>query len=144
MSLIETGSVIPNFSLPDSSGNLVQRTDYRAKAGLLVLFMPPNDAQTAAYLAALNNATAHWRREQKALVIVKQPLSAATPPMTLLVDADHKTAAQFLPAEAAGGWFITDRYGELYAQGVATTTSELPKPHEFTEWMDYVGMRCGG
>jgi len=143
MSLIETGSIIPNFSLPDPHGNLVQRTDYRAKAGLLVLFMPTNDEQNAAYLAALNNATAHWRREQKALVIVSQPLFVA-PNVTILVDADHKTAAQFLPAEAAGGWFITDRYGELYAQGVATTTSELPKPHEFTEWMDYVGMRCGG
>ncbi|HEY1017102.1 MAG TPA: hypothetical protein VGE07_30590, partial [Herpetosiphonaceae bacterium] len=59
-------------------------------------------------------------------------------------DADGAARQRFLPPEAGGGWFITDRYGELYAQGAVAAVADLPPPAHFSEWMQFVGMRCGG
>ena len=65
-------------------------------------------------------------------------------PLRLLYDADGSVRGRFLPSGAAGGWFITDRYGELYAQGAVAAADALPPPAHFSEWMQFVGMRCGG
>ncbi len=143
MTTLQAGQIIPNFTLTSADSQRVSRSDYRGKAGLLVLFVPPADQETATYLAALDAAVASWSREQRALVIAAADLPALGHSLALH-DPEQTVRQQFLSSPAAGGWFITDRYGELYAQGRAETTSDLPPPQEFTEWMEFVGMRCGG
>ena len=145
---LQPGQVIPAFALPDLHGVLLKRTAYRGRAGLLLVFLPPRDEDTARYAADLRAVVDGWGRDQAALLIVRDaaeleqlgPGGAAR----LLVDADAAVRGQFLPAGAPGGWFVTDRYGELYSQGVAYTTAELPPPADFAEWLRFVGMRCGG
>ena len=143
MSMINTGQLIPNFTLTNAAGQRISRSDYRGKAGLLILFVPPDDLETAPYLLALDQTVGRWSREQRALVIGAQALPDLRHSIGLL-DPDQTVRQQFLPDPAVGGWFITDRYGELYAQGQAATTGDLPNGQEFTEWMEFVGMRCGG
>ncbi len=142
MPTLQAGQLIPNFTLMSVDGQRISRSDYRGKAGLLLLFLPPADQQTADYLGALDTTVAGWSREQRALVIASDGLPELNHSIGLR-DPEHTVRQQFL-GSAAGGWFITDRYGELYAQGSAAATSDLPKPEEYTEWMEFVGMRCGG
>jgi len=143
MPTLQSGQIVPNFSVTDARGATVQRNDFRAKAALLILFLPPADARTEEYLAALGDAASGWGRDHRALVVSGAGAREAGG-LALLHDQGGGAAARFLPEGAAGGWFITDRYGELYAQGDAQSTADLPRPAEFTEWLEFVGMRCGG
>jgi microcompartment protein CcmK/EutM len=143
MPTLQSGQIVPNFSVTNAQGAALQRNDFRAKAALLILFLPPADAQTAEYLVALGDAVAGWGRDHAALVVTGEA-AREVGGLALLHDRDGAAAGRFLPESAAGGWFITDRYGELYAQGAAQATADLPRPAEFTEWLEFVGMRCGG
>lgn len=143
MASLQPGQIVPNFTLRTADGRPVRRSDYRGNAGLLILFVPPHDALTEEYLLALDQQVAHWSREQRALVVATGPL-AGLRHVVALQDPEQAVQKQFLPDDAQGGWLITDRYGELYTQGVASQTSDLPQPQEFGEWLTFVGMRCGG
>lgn len=143
MPTLQPGQIVPNFSATNAQGATVQRTDFRAKAALLILFLPPADAQTDEYLAALGDAASGWGRASKAMVVSGEGAREAAG-LSLLHDQGGVAAGRFLPEGAAGGWWITDRYGELYAQGAAQSTADLPRPAEFSEWLEFVGMRCGG
>ena len=143
MPTLQSGQVVPNFSVTNAQGATLQRNDFRAKAALLILFLPPADAQTDEYLAALSDTVGGWGRAHTALVIT-QEAARDLDGLALLHDQDGAAASRFLPAGAPGGWFITDRYGELYAHGEAQSTADLPRPSAFTEWLEFVGMRCGG
>ena len=142
MSTLQAGQRIPNFTLTSADNQRISRSGFRGKAGLLILFVPPADAQTEQYVRELDTAVAGWSREQRALVIADQALPALDHSIVLR-DPEHAVRPQFLSG-SAGGWFITDRYGELYAQGSAEKTSDLPQPQELSEWMEFVSMRCGG
>jgi hypothetical protein len=143
MPTLQPGQIVPNFSVTNAQGALVQRNDFRAKAALLILFLPPADAQTDEYLAALADTVGGWGRSHTALVITREAARDLNG-LALLHDQDGAAASRFLPEGAGGGWFITDRYGELYAQAAAQNTADLPRPSAFTEWLEFVGMRCGG
>jgi hypothetical protein len=142
MSKLQAGQLVPNFTLTSVDNQRISRSDYRGKAGLLILFVPPADGGAEQYLRELDATVAGWSRGQRALVIA-DAAPAGLGHSVVLRDPDQTVRPQFL-ADAAGGWFITDRYGELYAQGSAEHVGELPKPQELSEWMEFVSMRCGG
>ena len=145
MPILQAGKLVPMFTLPTSDGNrTVQRQDLRGKAALLLLWMPPHEETTNHYHAQLDHELATWGDQQRAHVISDDDLPDMNHALTLH-DANHAVAAHFFDQnEAKGAWFITDRYGELFAQGTANSIADLPVPATFTEWIEYVNMRCSG
>lgn len=143
---LQPGSVVPTFTLPTPDGTQISRSEYRGKAALLLLFLPVAEPAMTIYLEELDAAMRSWPREQTALVIAP-PDSDDVPDSVhyrVLLDSENTVHQQFLPQDTPGGWFITDRYGELFAQGAAQSTADLPQPEEFTDWLEHVGMRCSG
>ena len=43
MPTLQSGQSVPNFSVTNAEGATLQRNDFRAKAALLILFLPPAD-----------------------------------------------------------------------------------------------------
>ncbi len=142
MQTLQAGTIVPNFTLQTAMGERFSRGDLRGKAALVIVFLPANDGLNPTYLANLSTAAQRWSHEQKAVVISAEALPP-TEGLIVLRDPEAKVLAQFL-GEGKGGWFITDRYGELYAQGQSLSTADLPKPMSLSEWLEYVNMRCGG
>lgn len=136
------GQTIPMFALPRVTGALFRRADIRGRAALAILVLP-DDMAVSDYLAGLEAHASSWGRSERAIVITRSPLSLETPHLVALHDADGSVSRQLVGTNP-GGWLITDRYGQLYAQGVIRSEKDLPEPAELLEWLEWVGMRCSG
>src|SRR5439155_19646701 len=121
--ILKRGQVVPAFTLPDSAGRPVRRSDYRAKKHLILAFLPgAADDGARAYLRALADdyAAIHAASSEALAILRGQRRGAAEAqrdlelPFPLLADADGATTARFLPPAARAGVFVTDHYGELY------------------------------
>jgi hypothetical protein len=146
---IKGGEVVPPFRLPDARGGVVERAQYRGKASLAIVFLPDLEAETRRFIEALAQAAAAWARDERPVLIAQAALEELAPlaaglSIPLLADVEGAIRARYLPDEAAGGWFTTDRYGELYAQGLVQSAAELPAPAELRSWLEYIGCQCGG
>ncbi|GIV96425.1 MAG: hypothetical protein KatS3mg057_1082 [Herpetosiphonaceae bacterium] len=146
---IKAGEVVPAFYLPDARGQVVSRQQYRGHSNLLIIFLPEMGPASMNYLRALSRDASSWARDETALVIVKASVEDLAPlagdlTISLLADVEGKVHARYLPDETAGGWFATDRWGELYAQGHVSSASELPPPAELRGWLEFIACECGG
>ena len=146
---IKAGTVIPSLRLPDARGGIVDRQKYRQHASLAIVFLPDLGPASQRYLRELSASAARWARDEKALAVLPaspDELSALGQELELplLADVEGQARAQFLPEGARGGWFATDRWGELYAQGAAQSALDLPPPDELRGWLDFIGCECGG
>jgi hypothetical protein len=146
---IKGGEVVPPFRLPAAQGGMVERGQYRGKASLAIVFVPDLGAETQRFMQALDQAAAGWARDERPLLVARASLEELAPlasglSVPLLADVAGTIRARYLPDEAAGGWFTTDRYGELYGQGLVQSAAELPEPAELRRWLEFIGCQCGG
>jgi peroxiredoxin len=145
---LRRGAVVPSFTLPDSAGRMVRRTQYRGRRHLILAFLPTGEAATQAYLQALAGAyPAIQETGGEALAILRLDSQAAHErlelPFPLLGDAQGAVTARFLPPEAGRtGVFVTDRYGELYYSATTAQAPELPPPGELVAWLEAIDRQC--
>lgn len=147
---LKRGEVVPNFTLPNTAGEMVRRSAYRGKQHLILLFMPATEEETArAYLQSIANAysaikaasgdvLALFRDSMETLAEVKETLAL---PFQLLSD-DGTAMLRFVPPDAHAGVFVIDRYGELYFSAVAQDTQGLPPVSELQSWLEAVDNQC--
>ena len=129
--------------------------DYKQKKSLLIAFLHADCPLCQAFAARLVSRSAEFaERESVALLISLEPPRwdvQATTQVVLASDTNGRAAQEYLGANAFGpmglarvGLFITDRYGELYAQWEARDADGLPAIAESFKWLTHTQLGCAG
>lgn len=138
-------SVVPFWTLPDIEGQAYNLAKRRGRAHLILLICGP-DHDPELFLQQLAPHMAEVRTlPAQGLVIVASAEAAEhlnTLPFTILIDADQKVHARYVPHDAAVGLFILDRYGALYQQWLVASVADLPSASDVVDWITAVSMQC--
>ncbi len=147
--------LIPPLTARTPAGKMIHAWDFKQRKNLVVAFLHSGCHRCEKFLGALA-AHAVELAEQEAVALVVFPAAPPAFPMEhfpteIIVAADLSGRAQraYLGPEAldlAGqqrvGVFVTDRYGELYAQWVGAGEDALPGLRDVFGWLEQIQFAC--
>ncbi len=127
--MLRNRQLIPPLTIHTPDGRTVRAWDYKQKRNLVIAFLDTDCAPCDEFLRTLVASAAALREKEAVALIVflEQPARRLTDslPSEIIVGADMpgNSARAFLGEDAfasrgfvRGGVFVTDRYGELFAQ----------------------------
>lgn len=152
--MLRNRQLVPPLTIHTPDGRTVRASDYKQKKNLVIAFLDTDCAPCEEFLRTLV-ASAGALRERNAVapvVFLEQPARRVTDslPPGIIVGADMpgNSARAFLGEDAfasrgfvRGGVFVTDRYGELFAQWVIER-HKFPAIAEVLAALDHVEMAC--
>ena len=152
--MLRKGQLIPPLSIHTPDGRTIRAWDYKQKKNLVLAFLDTDCAPCEEFLRALSASalTLHEKEAVALVVFLEQPARRLTDslPPGIIVGADMpgNSARAFLGEDAfasrgfvRGGVFVTDRYGELFAQWI-TQRHKFPVIAEILSALDHVEMSC--
>jgi peroxiredoxin len=145
--------IIPPLTAQTAAGEIVRAWDYKQKKSLLIAFLHADCVRCKEFLAAVAlHAPDLTELESVALVVfLGEPPQGvpAPPPVVLASETNGRAAREYLGADAFGplglsrvGLFVTDRYGELFAQWEARDAETLPAIDEALKWLAQTQRGC--
>jgi len=152
--MLKLRQIIPPLAARTIAGQIVRAWDYKQKKALLIAFLHADCARCARFVERLRERAAELaEREAVALVIFSE-----VPPATLsdglpahivfATDMSGQAQHAFLGGTVFGpagqqkvGVFVTDRYGELFAQWMGGDDA-LPGVPEALNWLAQIQIAC--
>jgi len=152
--LLRNRQLVPPLTLHTPDGRTVRAWDYKQKKNLVIAFLDTDCGPCEEFLRALVTNAAELRDKAAVALVVflEQPARRVTDslPPGIIVGADMpgNSARAFLGDDAfasrgfvRGGVFVTDRYGELFAQWTIER-HKFPAIAEILAALDHVEMAC--
>jgi hypothetical protein len=151
--MLRTRQLIPPLSLHTPDGGTVRAWDFKQKKNLVIAFLDAECALCEDFLRRLAARGGDLReKEAVALIVFLAPPRAITEsmPKEILAGCDMpgSGARAFLGEDAfaarglvSGGVFVTDRYGELFAQW-SLARHNFPAVEEIFTAIDHIQMAC--
>jgi hypothetical protein len=137
------------------AGRNVQAWDYKQKKNLVIVFLHAGCASCADFFDRLASQASDLKeREAVALIVYLEtlPMALVEPlPPEIVVGADisGRSLRAYSGEEAAGsggldtlGVFVTDRYGDLYAQWVVRRDHQFPGIVEILGRLGQIEIAC--
>ena len=146
--------LIPPVTARAADGAIVRAWDYKQKCNLVIAFLHADCARCEEWLAQLAARAADLgERDAVCLVIYAEAPPRASglveSPMIAAADVTGHSQRAFLGRDAFGpagldrvGVFVTDRYGELYAQWVVRDAGKLPASAEILSTLWQIQVAC--
>jgi hypothetical protein len=146
--------LIPPMTARTANGAIVRAWDYKQKRNLVIAFLRADCARCDTWLAQLAARMADLAESEAVGLVVyaESPPRVSgilSAPMIVAADFTGHSQRAFLGRDAFGptgldrvGVFVTDRYGELYAQWVAHDADELPPPAEILSTLWQIQVAC--
>lgn len=154
--VLETGQIIPAFTLPGADGMPHSPWDYKQRDHLLLLFMPGIAASEVRTL--LRTYAQHYtkfREEECALLAITpdpvfsnlQAQEELRLPFSLLSDAQGKVIARYTQWDADAHTLSpcivqADRYSALYQRWITNSITELPAIQDLLDNLQYLNKLC--
>jgi peroxiredoxin len=152
--MLRNRQLVPPLTIHTPDGRTVRAWDYKQKKNLVIAFLDADCGPCEEFLRALV-ASASALREKNAValaVFLEQPPRRATDslPPEIITGSDMRgnSARAYLGEDpfasrgyVRGGVFVTDRYGELFAQW-AIERHKFPAIAEILAALDHVEMAC--
>lgn len=152
--MLHIRQLIPPLTLRTSKGRTIRAGDFKQKRNLVIAFLDADCARCDEFLRRLAARAADLREKEAVALIAfldPPPLSiAGRLPEEIIAGSDMagRGARAFLGEDAfssrglvRGGLFVTDRYGELFAQW-STVRHEFPAADEILGSLDQIEMAC--
>jgi hypothetical protein len=152
--LLRNRQLVPPLTIHTPDGRTVRAWDYKQKKNLVIAFLDTDCGPCEEFLRALVANAAELRDKAAVALIVflEQPARRVTDslPPGIIVGADMpgNSARAFLGEDAfasrgfvRGGVFVTDRYGELFAQWTIER-HKFPAIAEILAALDHVEIAC--
>lgn len=152
--MLRTRQLIPPLSMHTSDGRTVHAWDFKQKKNLVIAFLDADCAMCQDFLRGLTARAADLREKDAIALVVylalPPPALADSLPKEIIAGCDMpgNGARAFLGDEAfsarglvRGGVFVTDRYGELFAQWTLAA-HKFPALEEIFSTLDQVQMAC--
>ncbi len=153
---LETGQIIPTFTLPGADGMPHSLWDYKQRENLVLLFThSPTTTEARGLLRTFAQHYVDLREELCAILAI----TAATVidnlraqeelhlPFALLADPKGEVFSRYTRWDDTTGTFnpsivLADRYGALYQQWTAEGEANLPPVEELLESLRYLNKEC--
>ena len=152
--MLRNRQLVPPLTIHTPDGRTVRAWDYKQKDNLVIAFLDTDCGPCEEFLRALVANAAELRDKAAVALVVflEQPARRVTDslPPGIIVGADMpgNSARAFLGEDAfasrgfvRGGVFVTDRYGELFAQWTIDR-HKFPAIAEILAALDHVEMAC--
>jgi hypothetical protein len=152
--LLRNRQLVPPLTIHTPDGRTVRAWDYKQKKNLVIAFLDTDCGPCEEFLRTLVTNAAELRDKAAVALVVflEQPARRVTDslPPGIIVGADMpgNSARAFLGDDAfasrgfvRGGVFVTDRYGELFAQWTIER-HKFPAIAEILAALDHVEMAC--
>ena len=152
--MLRNRQLVPPLTIHTPDGRTVRAWDYKQKKNLVIAFLDTDCGPCEEFLRALVANAAELRDKAAVALIVflEQPARRVTDslPPGIIVGADMpgNSARAFLGDDAfasrgfvRGGVFVTDRYGELFAQWTIER-HKFPAIAEILAALDHVEIAC--
>lgn len=152
--VLETGQIIPAFSLPGPDGMPHSPWDYKQREHLLLLFVQ-NAKAGQDLLQMFARHYPDFREEVCAILAITadpvivnlQEQEELRLPFPLLSDPQGNVIAHYTYWDSATRTLhpsivLADRYGALYQQETAANVAELPAITEWLESLQYLNKLC--
>jgi hypothetical protein len=152
--VLRNRQLVPPLTIHTPDGRSVRAWDYKQKKNLVIAFLDTDCAPCEEFLRTLVASAAALRKKEAVALVVflEQPTRRLTDwlPPGIVVGADMpgNSARAFLGEDTfasrgfvRGGVFVTDRYGELFAQWTIER-HKFPAIAEIFAALDYVEMAC--
>jgi hypothetical protein len=147
--------LVPPLTARTPAGETMRAWDYKQKKSLLIAFLHAECPLCQAFVARLVSRSDEFaERDSVALLIsVERPRWGVEPTSQVVfgVDTTGRAAQEYLGADAFGpaglshvALFITDRYGELYAQWESRDADGLPALADALKWLTHTQLGCAG
>jgi peroxiredoxin len=152
--VLRNRQLVPPLTIHTPDGRTVRAWDYKQKKNLVIAFLDTDCASCEEFLRTLVASAAALREKEAVALVVflEQPSRRLTDslPQEITVGSDMpgNSARAFLGEDAfasrgfvRGGVFVTDRYGELFAQW-AIHRHKFPAIAEILTTLDQVATAC--
>ena len=152
--MLRNRQLVPPLTIHTPDGRTLRAWDYKQKKNLVIAFLDTDCGPCEEFLRALVANAAELRDKAAVALIVflEQPARRVTDslPPGIIVGADMpgNSARAFLGEDAfasrgfvRGGVFVTDRYGELFAQWTIER-HKFPAIAEILAALDHVEIAC--
>ena len=152
--MLRNRQLVPPLTIHTPDGRTVRAWDYKQKKNLVIAFLDTDCGPCEEFLRALVANAAELRDKAAVALIVflEQPARRVTDslPPGIIVGSDMpgNSARAFLGEDAfasrgfvRGGVFVTDRYGELFAQWTIER-HKFPAIAEILAALDHVEIAC--
>ena len=147
--------VIPPLTTRALGGRTVQTADYKQKRNLVLAFLHAHCSRCEDFLRRLAARAAEFAEQEAAVLVIYSELPPGSlsqnlpPHLVLTTDLTGRSQRVYLGQEVFGpagqqrlGVFITDRYGELFAQWVGFDENALPGTEDLVSWLRQIEMAC--
>lgn len=152
--MLRNRQLVPPLTIHTPDGRTVHAWDYKQKKNLVIMFLDTDCGPCEEFLRALVASAAALREKEAVALVVflDQParrLTDSLPPGIIVgSDMPGNSARAFLGEDAfasrgfvRGGVFVTDRYGELFAQWTVER-HKFAAIAEILSALDHVEMAC--
>jgi peroxiredoxin len=152
--ILQTGQILPAFTLPGADGMPHSPWDYKQRENLILLFTRSStSSETRGLLRAFATAYTSFREELCALLaITPNPVLNNTAahealhlPFPLLADPDSTVISRYTfwdDKSCHPALILADRYGALYQQWIVDREAALPSISELLETLRYLNSLC--
>ena len=144
------GKLAPNFELETADGQIVTRSQYRNKSGLVLFFFQPTP-EAQVFLDNIGEDSDEYNElNVRVLGIVragrdalKALIAAIRPSITLLADPKGEAWKAYTGTDQPGyAVVVLDMYGGVDAQQAAVFVSKLPDAKTILGWARAAQYRC--
>ena len=152
--MLRNRQLIPPLTIHTPDGRTVRAWDYKQRKNLVIVFLDANCGACEEFLRPLvaSAAALHEKDAVALLVFLEQParhLTDSLPPGIIAgSDMPGRSARAFLGEDVfassgfvRGGVFVTDRYGELFAQWTIER-HKFPAIAKILAALDHAKMAC--
>ena len=152
--MLRTRTLIPPLSIRLPDGRVARAWDFKQKKSLVIAFLDADCAECEEFLRQLAAHSSELRAKDAvalvALLEAPSPRLTQSLPAEILFGCDMSghAARAFLGDDALGsrglaqhGIFVTDRYGELFAQWTSRW-HDFPTAADILKWIDSAEVAC--
>jgi AhpC/TSA family len=153
--MLSPRQLIPPLTIHTSEGRTVHAWDFKQKKNLVIAFLHADCPACREFLARLAIAGREFaEREAIALIVLletpSRTLAEGLPAEIVLgTDVSGRSVRNFLGKDALSsqgleelGVFVTDRYGEVFAQWAVSDHNQLPGITEILSWLGHIEIAC--
>jgi peroxiredoxin len=152
--MLRLRQMIPPVTARTLDGRVVRAWDFKQKKNLVLAFLHAECSECEAWLRQLARGAAQMM-EHEAVALAISPgtpqhsLENFPPPIIVAADMAGHSQRSFMGDDAfssAGleriGIFVTDRFGELFAQWATGRQHKLPAVEEVIGWLAHIQVAC--
>ena len=120
-SMLETGDLVPHFTVTTFSGESFDYSDIWQRKNLVLVLLPhAESAASTKFVDQLTDQMSELTGDDSACVITRDRVSGVPSP----------------------GIVVADRWGEIHHLAGGKTVDDLPRPDDLIEWLRYVQHQC--